>query len=304
MQNVLLFGVFAFLVAALFAFGSAILERTDKVQQRMQWLLGRTAKTSSKTEVKKRFAHFAQMIEPLSKAIPKSPANVSRTRARLIHAGYRDERHLRVFFATRVLAVLATGLIVLFSGAAVRAPLVSLALTCLAYFIPQLGLKQLIKKRQAAIQQALPDVLDLSVICVEAGLGLDETLRRVGAEIRHAHPALSIDLELVDLELRAGKTRPDALRNLASRTGVEDIRMFVGMLIQTDRYGTSVAGALRVYSDSFRTQLSQQVQERAAKTTVKMVPVLVFFIFPAFLVALIGPAVIAFLHSISMMGGK
>jgi tight adherence protein C len=301
MQNLLLFGVFAFLVAALFALGSAILERTETVQQRMQWLLGRTAKTSSKPKVQER---FAQMIEPFAKAIPKSPSNVSRTRARLIHAGYRDERHLRVYFAARVLAVLATGLIVLFSGVAVRAPLVSVALTCLAYFIPQFGLKHLIKKRQAAIQQALPDVLDLCVICVEAGLGLDETLRRVGAEIQHAHPALSIDLELVDLELRAGKTRPEALRNLASRTGVEDIRMFVGMLIQTDRYGTSIAGALRVYSDSFRTQLSQQVQERAAKTTIKMVPVLVFFIFPAIFVALIGPAVVAVLRNISMMGEK
>ena len=240
MQNVLLFGVFAFLVAALFALGSAFLEPTANVHQRMQWLLGRTAKTSSKPEVKER---FAQMIEPFARAIPKSPKNVSRTRASLIHAGYRDERHLRFYFATRVLAVLATGLLVLFSGAAVRAPIISVALTGLAYFIPLFGLKHLIKKRQAAIQQALPDVLDLSVICVEAGLGLDDTLRRVGAEIQHAHPALSTDLELVDLELRAGKTRPEALRNLASRTGVDDIRMFVGRLIQPDRYGTSIAGA-------------------------------------------------------------
>ena len=301
MQNVLLFGVFAFLVTALFALGSAFLEPTADVHQRMQWLLGRTAKTSSKPEVKER---FAQMIEPFAKAIPRSPQNVSRTRARLIHAGYRDERHLRLYFATRVLAVLATGLIALFSGAAVRAPLVSLALTVLAYFIPLFVLKHLIRKRQAAIEQALPDVLDLCVICIEAGLGLDETLRRVGSEIQHAHPALSNDLELVDLELRAGKTRPEALRNLASRTGVEDIRMFVGMLIQTDRYGTSIAGALRIYSDSFRNQLSQKIQERAAKTTIKMVPVLVFFIFPAIFVALIGPAIIAVLHNIVVMGEK
>jgi len=165
-------------------------------------------------------------------------------------------------------------------------------------------LKSRVRKRQATIQQALPDALDLCVICVEAGLGLDESLSRVGSEIRHAHPQLSAELELVDLELRAGKPRTEALRNLASRTGVEDIRMFVGMLIQTDRYGTSIAGALRVYSDSFRTGLSQQVQERAAKTTVKMVPVLVFFIFPAMFVALLGPGFIALFRSLSAVGGK
>jgi tight adherence protein C len=301
MEKMLLFGVFVFLLTALFAIGTAILQPQADMRQRMQWLLGRSAKSGSSPEVKGR---FFEVLEPLANAIPKSPANVSRTRALLIHAGYRDERYVRIYSATRVLAVLAAGLIVLVSRSALRAPLTSAALVGLAYFLPLFVLKHLIRKRQAAIQQALPDALDLCVICVEAGLGLDESLSRVGAEIRHAHPELSGELELVDLELRAGKPRAEALRNLASRTGVDDIRMFVGMLIQTDRYGTSIAGALRVYSESFRTGLSQQVQERAAKTTVKIVPVLVICIFPAMLVAMFGPAAIALIRLFSVMGGK
>lgn len=301
MENALLFGVFAFLVTALFALGWALLQPRADVRQRMQWLLGRSAKTAARPAVKGR---FFEVLEPLAKAIPKSPANVSRTRALLIHAGYRDERYVKIYSATSVLAVLAAGLIILVSGAAVRSPVAALALAGAAYFIPLLVLKRLISKRQAAIQQALPDALDLCVICVEAGLSLDESLSRVGAEIRHAHPALSDELELVDLELRAGKPRAEALRNLASRTGVEDVRLFVGMLIQTDRYGTSIAGALRVYSESFRTGLSQQVQERAAKTTVKIVPVLVLCIFPAMLVAMFGPAAVVLIRLFSVMGGK
>jgi len=301
MENVLLFGVFVFLLTALFALGSAMLEPKTNVRQRMQWLLGQGTKTKSSSEVQGR---FARVLEPLARLIPKSASNRSRTRTLLVHAGYRDERHVRIYFATRVVAVVAVGLVLLVSGAAIRASITSAVLTGLAYFSPLVVLKHLIRKRQAAIQQALPDTLDLCVICVEAGLGLDESLSRVGSEIRIAHPELSSELELVDLELRAGKPRADALRNLASRTGVEDIRMFVGTLIQTDRYGTSVAGALRIYSESFRTRLSQQVQERAAKTTVKIVPVLVLFVFPAMFVALLGPGLITLLRSLSTMVEK
>lgn len=301
MENVLWLGVFVFLVTALWALGSALMEPSANMRQRMEWLLSRSVKTKSSPEFKGRLDH---MLDPLAKAIPKSPANVSQARAWLIQAGYRDERQLRTYFGSRALVAFTVGLVLLVGGAATRAPITSLALTGLAYFIPLLVLKHLIRKRQAAIQLALPDALDLCVICVEAGLGLDESLRRVGEETRHAHPELSDELEMVDLELRAGKPREDALRNLASRTGVEDIRMFVGMLIQTDRYGTSIAAALRIYSDSFRTGLSQQVQERAAKTTIKMVPVLVFFIFPSMFVALLGSSLLSFLRFFLTLGGK
>jgi tight adherence protein C len=145
---------------------------------------------------------------------------------------------------------------------------------------------------------ALPDGLDLLVICVEAGLGLDQAFMRVSQELRVAHPDLSDELQLVNLEMRVGKTRLESLRELGQRTGLDDIKALVAMLIQTDRFGTSVAQALRVHSDELRMKRRQRAEEMAAKTTVKMVPVLVFFIFPALMVVILGPAVIAIMRQL------
>jgi tight adherence protein C len=147
----------------------------------------------------------------------------------------------------------------------------------------------------------LPDALDLLVICVEAGLGLDQALLRVAQELKHVHPELSDELQLVNFEMRLGKTRIEALRALSERTGVDDIKALVAMLVQTERFGTSVAQSLRVHSDTLRTKRRQRAEERAAKAPVKMVPVLVFFIFPALLVVILGPAVITL--SRQLIGG-
>jgi tight adherence protein C len=153
-----------------------------------------------------------------------------------------------------------------------------------------------IRGRQHRLRLALPDGLDLLVICVEAGLGLDQALARVSQELRFAHPDLTEELQVVNLEMRVGKTRLEALRELSQRTGLDDIKALVAMLIQTDRFGTSVAQALRVHSDELRMKRRQRAEEMAAKTTVKMVPVLVFFIFPALMVVILGPAVIAIMR--------
>jgi len=139
------------------------------------------------------------------------------------------------------------------------------------FFLPRFALKRLIKKRQRRIELGLPDALDLTVICVEAGLSLDQALMRVGNELSYAHPELSDELHLVNLEMRAGKPRTEALHNLISRTGVDDIKALVTTLVQTDRFGTSIAQALRVHSDSLRTERRQRAEEAAAKTTIKMV---------------------------------
>jgi tight adherence protein C len=138
----------------------------------------------------------------------------------------------------------------------------------------------------------LPDALDLTVICVEAGLALDQAMMRVGEDLRHAHPELSDEFHLVKLEMRAGKPRSEALRNLSERTGVDDIRALVATLVQTDRFGTSVAQALRVHSDSLRTERRQRAEEQAAKTTIKMVIPLALFILPSILIVSVGPALI------------
>ena len=143
-----------------------------------------------------------------------------------------------------------------------------------------------------------PNSLAGSSGCVEAGLGLDQALLRVAQELNVAHPELSEELQLVNLEMRLGKTRLDAMRELARRTGLDDIKALVSMLIQTDRFGTSVAQSLRVHSDDLRMKRRQRAEEMAAKTTVKMVPALVFFIFPALMVVILGPAIIAIMRQL------
>jgi Flp pilus assembly protein TadC len=173
---------------------------------------------------------------------------------------------------------------------------VALLAAALGYLLPGMALARMAKKRQHTIRLSLPDALDLLVVSVEAGLGLDQALQRVGEELAFAHKDLSDELRLVNLELRAGKARPDALRNLADRTGVDDLSSLVAMLVQTDKFGTSVAQSLRVHSDTLRTKRRQRAEEAAAKTGVKMVFPLVFCIFPAIWVVTIGPAAIKFVQ--------
>jgi tight adherence protein C len=174
----------------------------------------------------------------------------------------------------------------------------------LGYVLPGMVLGRLAKKRQHRIRLGLPDVLDLLVVSVEAGLGLDQAIQRVGEELAFAHPELSDELRLINLELRAGKGRSEALRNLADRTGVDDVSSLVTMLIQTDKFGTSVAQSLRVHSETVRTKRRQRAEEAAAKTGVKMVFPLVFCIFPAIWVVTIGPAAIKFIQVLGPMGQK
>ncbi len=165
-------------------------------------------------------------------------------------------------------------------------------MTGLGFFIPRFFLKRMIKERQTRIRLGMPDALDLTVICVEAGLSLDQAMMRVGEDLKHAHAELSDEFYLMNLELRAGKPRAEALRNLYNRTGVDDIKALVTTLVQTDRFGTSIAQALRVHSDSLRTERRQRAEEQAAKTTIKMVPPLVVFVLPSIIIVTLGPAII------------
>jgi tight adherence protein C len=172
----------------------------------------------------------------------------------------------------------------------------ALGVAAVGYLLPTMALGRLAKKRQHRIRLSLADVLDLLVVSVEAGLGLDQALQRVGEELATTHKDLSDELRLINLELRAGKARSEALRNLADRTGVDDLSSLAAMLIQTDKFGTSVAQSLRVHSDTLRTKRRQRAEEAAAKTGVKMVFPLVFCIFPAIWVVTIGPAAIRFVQ--------
>jgi tight adherence protein C len=234
-------------------------------------------------------------VKRVGEKAPRSPKELGALRLRLVQAGYRRDEALTIFFGIRI--VFALSLFLLFSMPLLVKPNMILALGGLAlgYILPGMVLARLAKRRIHRIRLSLADALDLMVVSVEAGLGLDQALQRVGQELAFAYPDLSDELRLVNLELRAGKARAEALRNLADRSGVDDLNSLVTMLIQTDKFGTSVAQALRVYSETLRTKRRQRAEEAAAKTGVKMVFPLVFCIFPAIWVVTIGPAAIKFI---------
>jgi tight adherence protein C len=297
MPLILTIVVFVTVVLVVFAFGAAAVTPGSVLGARLRALGGQSAMAQEKPAIKVR-ERIEQALNPLSKAIPLSPSDVSRTRAWLIQAGLRESRHVSYYFGSRmILAALGLAGVVVFSGVD-SVPLL-VCIPALGFFIPRFFLKRMIKDRQRRIRIALPDALDLTVICVEAGLALDKALMRVGKDLHHAHPDLSDEFHLVNLEMRAGKPRAEALRNLVDRTGVDDIRSLVGTLIQTDRFGTSVAQALRVHSDSLRTARRQRAEEQAAKTTIKMVPPLVIFILVPFLFVTVGPALIQAYRSLT-----
>jgi len=217
----------------------------------------------------------------------------------MVRAGYRSPEAMMAVRGFKILVPVALVAGVFFTGAYTFNPFLVFGMAAVAgYLLPDMWLTWRVRARQRLLRRALPDGLDLLVICVEAGLGLDQALLRVAQELNVAHPELSDELQLVNLEMRVGKTRLDAMRELARRTGLDDIKALVSMLIQTERFGTSVAQSLRVHSDDLRMKRRQRAEEMAAKTTVKMVPALVFFIFPALMVVILGPAIIAIMRQL------
>jgi tight adherence protein C len=222
----------------------------------------------------------------------------------LVAAGYRNGEALIIFYGIRVGIALA--FFALLSTPVLMKPSLPLALAGagLGYVGPGMILARMAKRRQHLMRLGLPDALDLLVVSVEAGLGLDQAIQRVAAELAFAHPDLCSELRLINLELRAGKARSEALHNLAERTGVDDISSLVAMLVQTDKFGTSVAQSLRVHSETVRTKRRQRAEEAAAKTGVKMVFPLVFCIFPAIWVVTIGPAALKFIQVMGPLTNK
>jgi tight adherence protein C len=217
----------------------------------------------------------------------------------LMQAGLRRPEAAAAFRAAKVLLILTLVGVVFFTGFYKNNPIVLILVAGgLGYLLPDIWLKRRMRARQQRLRLALPDALDLLVICVEAGLGLDQALLYVGQELRLAHPDLCAEFDQVNAEMHVGKSRLDALRSLATRTGVDDVQALVATLVQTDRFGTSVAHSLRIHSDDLRTKRRQRAEEMAAKTTVKMVFPLVFFIFPALFVVILGPAVITMIHTL------
>jgi tight adherence protein C len=292
----LAFSIILFLTVALviFSFGAAVYAPSSVLGSRLRTLGGQRTQLPEKPALKER---LEQALDPLSKALPLSPGEVSRTRKWLIQAGYREPRHLTIYVGSRALfALFGAALVVLIEGHVDL--LLIIAVAGFSFFIPRFILKRMIRERQRRITIALPDALDLTVICVEAGLALDQAMMRVGQDLGHAHRDLSDEFHLVNLEMRAGKPRAEALRNLVGRTGVDDIRALVATLVQTDRFGTSISQALRVHSESLRTERRQRAEEQAAKTTIKMVIPLVIFVLPSIIFVTLGPAVIQLIRTL------
>jgi tight adherence protein C len=241
-------------------------------------------------------------LKRIGERMPKSPKEMTKLQLRLVQAGYRGGEALPVFLGIRVGFALALFLICMTPLIGRPNLWVALSLMGLGYMFPGIVLARKAKKRQHRIRLSLADALDLLVVSVEAGLGLDQALARVGQELEFAYPDLSSEFRLVNLELLAGTGRSTALRNLADRTGVDDLSQLVAMLVQTDKFGTSVANSLRVFSDTLRTKRRQRAEEAAAKTGVKMVFPLVVCIFPAIWIVTIGPAAIQFIKVLGPMG--
>ncbi|MFB3826371.1 MAG: type II secretion system F family protein [Bryobacteraceae bacterium] len=239
------------------------------------------------------YLSWRELVRRVGELAPFSATDAAGLRKRLIRAGFRDPGAVKVFHGIRILSVaLLAGaglLVALHTG---RSPLAGIAAgACAGLLLPMQVLMRRVARRAKAIQRGLPNALDLMVICVESGLGLDQTNVQVAKELAAAHPEISDEFTVMNLELRAGKRRAEALHNLAERAGVEDLRKLVAVLIQTDRFGTSVAQSLRGHADYMRTQARQRAEERASKLAVKLVFPIFFCILPSLFVVTVGPVI-------------
>jgi tight adherence protein C len=228
--------------------------------------------------------------------VPNAPRSLPLLKRRLVRAGFRNPQAVRLFYGARACTTVAFAL----AGLAVSLHVYAtadkrlLATACgglLGYMAPMQYLVWRLRRRKRAVEKGLPNILDLMVVCVESGLGLDQTVIQVAKELQTAHPEICDEFTVMNLELRAGKRRPEALHNLAERTGVEDVKKLVAVLVQTDRFGTSIAQSLRGHADYLRVMARQRAEEKAAKLAVKLVFPIFFCVLPSLFVVTIGPVI-------------
>jgi tight adherence protein C len=299
LSSLIFFGSMAGAVGSAFlAFYWFWVRSGNPVEERLKEINPRLAEDAAPAPVS------SLIVERVAKRMEKigpapSERNVRRLRRRLMMAGYYDENAATMFRVIRLASALAFPfltflLLTVVLGWPVDFTTIGLTIlsVCYGVFIPSFTLSRMITNRQGRITRALPDALDLMVVCVEAGLGLNAALQRVGREMELVEKDLSTELAITNREIRAGKPRDEALRNLGVRTGVDDLKSLVAMLVQTDRFGTSIAESLRVFADSMRTKRRQRAEELVAKAAIKLIFPLLLFIFPALLIVLMGPALI------------
>jgi tight adherence protein C len=251
-------------------------------------------------EIAERFA------SPINKLLPPSAVEAKKLQQQLMHAGYRGHSAPVIFRGIQVLSLAVFPAGVAFGCLLLGKPVANSFLWILfgfiaGFFLPRLVLSRMITGRQQRVRWGLADALDLMVVSIEAGLGLNAAMMKVSEELNDVHPEICEEFELANLEIRVGREREEALRNLAERTGVDDLRSLIAMLIQADKFGTSIARAIRVFSDSLRTKRRQRAEQAAQKAAVKLLFPLACFLFPTLFIAILGPAALTLIDTLGNM---
>jgi len=287
----------------------------SRAAERLEQLRKPNSLRAKELELPKRKAEkVTKVIESAAPALakplqPQDQATADKLKVRLANAGFRTESASTIFLGTRfvgLLVGLGIGGIILLQAPQIDHKILVKAVLAAGgmFYLPSLILTMLVKSRQQAIFLGLPDALDLMVVCVEAGLGLDQAMRKVSEEMKRTYPVVAEEFGLANLQLQMGRARNEVLHELGVRTGVADVRSLAGVLIQADKFGSSIAQALRVQSDSMRTRRRQLAEEKAAKTAVKLIFPLVIFIFPGIFVVLVGPAAVTMVKEMFPMMEK
>jgi tight adherence protein C len=284
----------------LLASGGLLLFYRDAVASRFAVIVGRREgplESLAARLLRARPAAVEQIVKPFENILPRNPDEVSFIQRRFMTAGYRNASAVNIFYGAKILVPLTLCVLATITRLYSIGPFF-IYTVCggVGFIAPNLWLGNRVRARQRKLRRGLPEALDLMVICTEAGLGIDQTVLRVSKELKLNQPELAEEFNLVNLEQKAGRPRDEALKHLADRADIDSVRALSNTLVQADTFGTSIAKTLRVYSDTLRTQRRQMAEEKAAKTTVKLVFPLVLFIFPAIFVVALGPAIITMLE--------
>lgn len=247
-----------------------------------------------------------EVVEKLGKMVPQSPKDVTVMQRRLIRAGFRNQNAMTMLYGSKALLAVALPVVMTFLVLAADTEpgnkfMAVIASAGLGFFGPNEYVNWCARKRQKLVRKGLPNALDLMVVCVESGLGLDQAILQVARDLQQAHPEISEEYALVNLELKAGKRRAEALRNMAERTAVDDLKKLVAVLIQADRFGTGVAQSLRAHADYMRVQARQIAEEKAAKLGVKLVFPIFFCILPSLFIVTVGPVIVTIIRELIPM---
>ncbi len=314
-ERILPFAIFGFFAAVAWFVLNTMAASKPRREERLDELAKPSRRRGGDASVVKKSATVAKVLEKATPRFakplqPKSELEAGKLKGRMTQAGFRFEAAASIFLGLKFVAlilglILGGGTALATTGMTQRTMINTVLAAGGAFYLPDMVLWFLGKKRRDAIFLGLPDALDLMVVCVEAGLGLDQAMRKVSEEMKKSARIVAEEFALCNFQLQVGRARNEVLHELGARTGVDDVRSLAAILIQADKFGSSIAQALRVQSDAMRTRRRQLAEEKAAKTAVKLIFPLVLFIFPAIFVVLVGPAAITIVNEMfPMMNGK